>query len=275
MRRKPSRHAFDRARVRPEWRWFWESAVSAVIGWEHAGAVFDYESRALLNGFSSPLMRATPSGLAMNLVSASDAFQTTAPNSVRVGYPLTMFFGFTPTGASASAHSTMYGVTHNNAASSPFASYTFAMSSDGNNMRVSCNTAGTLRTIFNASGPPLTSGAIMHLATTLKDGAQQIFKDGAFVASDTQALAAAPTYAATALLTFGDGAFAVRVGSGDYHYGYTLAGALTNSQIAMIARDPYGMFRQDLLSVGRVPDAVAALIGHGMLLSNTRNRLVI
>ena len=269
MRIKPGRGAFDRTNIAPEWGWFHEQAVSAIIGWESAGAVYDYSSRVLLNGFSSPLIRATPTGLAMNLVGAGDAFQTLAPESVRIPYPLTMFCGFTPTNSSTSG-APIFGVTENDADASPFASYFFQ--SRGNvRVGVRANQAGSAKLMFNSTGPLFVGGEIMHLAVTLVSGRQEIFNKGASVAVETQFLGTTASFTATSLLTFGAGTFnATQIASGDYHYGYILKGCLTDAQISMVARDPYGMFRQAPLNVGRVPAAVAgrimsSLVGGGGL----------
>ena len=250
---KPIRWPIDPNRVAPEWRWFWKAAVSACVCWEQGGVVYDYAARVLLPKNATPDWVATPRGIAIDLNSNGDSFQVVTPTSVRVGYPLTIFTGFTPDLATQpTAHATMYGTHYNTAGTSPFASWYFVVNASRNAVRVSCNTAGTLRTIFASGGPAFVAGARMDMAVTLEDGDQVIYNNGAVVASETQALAAAPNYASDSLLTFGDGVTAARYPDGQFHYGYALKGKVSVDNIEKLARDPNGPFR-----MGAVPPVFA------------------
>ena len=175
------------------------------------------------------------------------------PTSVRIGYPLTIFTGFTPDVATQpTAHATLFGTTYNTAASSPFVAWYFVVNAARNKVRISCNTAGTLKTIFATTGPAFVAGTRMDMAATLEDADQVIYNNGVVVASETQALAAAPNYASDSLLTFGDGVHAARYPDGQFHYGYALEGKVSVDNIEKLARDPYGPFR-----MGAVPPVFA------------------
>ena len=100
------------------------------------------------------------------------------------------------------------------------------------------------------------------IGASLRQGLQSLYVDGLEVDSDTNAMGNGnPTYAATSLTSFGDGAFlATRNSQSSYTFGYIFQGFGGPDLHYEIAKNPWCVFEQRKFPRVFVPAAGAAAV---------------
>lgn len=257
---KPAQWALTPGLVDPKWGWFWARAVFAAPIWEGAGNIRDYTPHKLdLPPSVTPATWETSlRGHVVRSNSGSEAFQTTTPEYLKLGFPVTVFMGITRVSA-PTINAALFGVLPNDSGASPFTSFIFGSSGTATRVRFDINNGGSFKALFNSLDAMNCSvGETCDYGVIIKSGDSTAYLNGVLAATDASTFSD-PTFTSTSLTTFGDGVNAARDAGVDFHYGYILDGECSEAQLQQVAADPWGMFRMaDEVGVVIVPAAVGA-----------------
>lgn len=179
--------------------------------------------------------------------------EATCPDYAKLAMPITIVWQGLKLGLpTAGSNAGIFGVSFDNANTTPFLSYSFIYNSTtsvylyGGNGATQSASSGTLP----ANGP-------LWLAATIENGRQALYVNTAATPAGTGTGTTAITYSSTSLVYVGNYTNIVRNSNTRSDLGYIWNRALTLSELQWIEAEPYAMFAPPVWRRYFVPAAVA------------------
>jgi len=241
---KPGRWSVNPGDIDPRWLWGWQGLKAAVIFADQRPFELVHRQTFLLEE-GTPGVLPTPDGQGIDIETEITYTLPTAPKyTVDLSSGCAIACGVLITGTPAFPNQ-FWGITHNNTDSSPFQSLTLGIDSSG--FWAFFRNDGTgLQTINHSGITPSIGDFILMVGVVDANGDESFWSflgDGTFY-SDSGNSTASLAYGATSELVIGSQpGTAGRNPQSIFRFGYLWDRGLTESEVRLLAQDPYGLIR--------------------------------